>query len=119
KTFYIDFYGTLSEKDFFHIFFKSFSRVETKIENPGGILKSLFVGVKPKITFDPETGQMDITPSYDPEDRPLVFNEALDALAKYVDDTVRQVESQILILRHNEYANPWDNLSLNQKKPAS
>jgi hypothetical protein len=57
--------------------------METKIKKLGTIFKNLFVSVKPKITFDPETGKIDVTPSYDPEDRPLVFNEVLNALAKY------------------------------------
>ena len=68
QAFYVDFYGTLSEKDFIDVVFKSFSQIETRIEKLGAILKNLFVSVRPKITFDPEKGKIDITPSYDPEE---------------------------------------------------
>jgi AAA+ ATPase superfamily predicted ATPase len=83
KTFYIDLYGTLTEKDFITCVLRSFSQVESKIEKLAAILKKLFTYTRPKISFDPESGKIDITPSYDPEDRPLVFNEALESLAKY------------------------------------
>lgn len=83
KTFYIDLYGTLTEKDLITSIVRSFSQVETKIEKLASVLKKLFTNTRPKISFDPETGKMDITPYYDPEERQLVFTEVLESLAKY------------------------------------
>ena len=83
KTCYIDLYGTLTEKDFIEAIFKSFSQVESSMDKFANIIKGLFKNVRAKISIDPESGKIDVTPSYDPNDRALVFDEVIDFLANY------------------------------------
>ncbi len=83
KTFYIDLYGTLDEKDFIEAVFSSFAQAETKIEKLANTMKSLFSRAKPKLSYNPDTGNIEVEASYNPEEKKLVFNEVIDSLSKY------------------------------------
>ena len=83
KTFYIDLYGTLDEKDFIEAIFSSFAQVETKLEKLANAMKLLFSSTKPKLSYNPDTGKIEVEASYNPEEKNLVFNEVIDSLSKY------------------------------------
>jgi AAA+ ATPase superfamily predicted ATPase len=83
KTFYIDLYGTLDEKDFIEAIFSSFAQAETKIEKLANTMKMLFSSTKPKLSYNPDTGNIEVAASYNPEEKKLVFNEVIESLSKY------------------------------------
>jgi AAA+ ATPase superfamily predicted ATPase len=83
KIFYIDLYGTLDEKDFIEAIFSSFAQVETKIEKLANTMKALFSSTKPKLSYNPDTGNIEVEASYNPEEKKLVFNEVIDSFSKY------------------------------------
>ena len=83
KIFYIDLYGTLDEKDFIEAIFSSFAQAETKIERLANTMKVLFSNSKPKLSYNPDTGNIEVEASYNPEEKKLVFNEVIDSLSKY------------------------------------
>ena len=83
KTFYIDLYGTLDEKDFIEAVFSSFAQAETKIEKLATKMKGLFSSIKPKLSYNPDNGNIELEASYNPEEKKLVFSEVIDALSKY------------------------------------
>ena len=83
KTFYIDLYGTLDEKDFIATIISSFARVETKIEKLANSMKLLFTSVKPKLSYNPDNNRIEVEASYNPEEKASVFNEVVDSLSRY------------------------------------
>ncbi len=46
-------------------------------------MKKLFSNVKPKLSYNPDTGSIDVAPSYNSDEKTLVFNEVVDSLSKY------------------------------------
>lgn len=83
KTFYVDLYGTLDEKDFIASIFSSFAQVETKIEKLAHSMKVLFTSVRPKLSYNPDNNNIEVEASYNKDDKALVFNEVVDALSRY------------------------------------
>ena len=83
KTFYIDLYGTLNEKDFISAIFSSFGQVETKIEKLANSMRMLFTSVKPKLSYNPDNNRIEVEASYNPDEKASVFNEVVDSLSRY------------------------------------
>ncbi|MBW2178054.1 MAG: ATP-binding protein [Deltaproteobacteria bacterium] len=83
KTFYIDLYGTLDEKDFIASIFSSFSQVETKLEKLAKTMKTLFSNVRPKLSYNPDNNKIEVEASYNPNEKTLVFNEVVESLSRY------------------------------------
>lgn len=83
KTFYVDLYGTLDEKDFIAAIFSSFAQVETKIEKLANSMKMLFTSVKPKLSYNPDNNNIEVEASYNADEKALVFNEVIDSLSRY------------------------------------
>lgn len=83
KTFYVDLYGTLDENDFIASVFSSFAQVETKIEKLANSMKMLFTSVKPKLSYNPDSNHIAVEPSYNADEKALVFDEVVDSLSRY------------------------------------
>jgi len=83
KTFYIDLYGTLDEKDFIATVFSSFAHVETKLERLANAMKILFTSVRPKLSYNPDNNNIEIEASYDPNEKSLVFDQVVESLSRY------------------------------------
>ena len=83
KTFYIDLYGTIDEKDFVAAIFNSFAQVETKLEKLAHTMKVLFTSVRPKLSYNPESNRIEVEASYAPDDRMLVLDEAVASLSRF------------------------------------
>jgi len=87
KTFYIDLYGTLDERDFIASVFSSFSQVETKLEKLAKTMKNLFSNVRPKLSYNPDNNKIEVEASYNPGENIPVFNEVVESLGRYSETT--------------------------------
>jgi len=82
-TFYVELYGTVSEKDFISRTFQALNQLESNLDRLLHFFGTAAKSIKLNVSIDNHTGATCLSPSFEPSDQKIMLEELMGALEKY------------------------------------